>query len=421
MARRGNFMAKAPTRQKMKPAAKFLMTIIVLVGFFIISAIALGLWMNSDPTRMLRIAFTPSHSFADDTLEPQRDYKKDVNWAALPTKASHATDKPQGIFDIAVVPETDVFFVHPTTFLGTGHWNAPSEDIDANDRIDNRVMKMQASVFNSAGRIFAPRYRQATFGAFFDQTGDGLKSIAVAFQDVLAAFDNFIETRSKGRPFILAGHSQGSLHLLHLLHQRITGTPLQRRMVAAYLIGWPVSIEADLGAMADIKACKHFNETGCVISYQTFGLGGDPSGIVAYMDATTGLGDAPRKDTHILCTNPQDWIIGGEGARLAHLGALIRPQDDNEALGTPIEGFSGSQCGDDGLLYLTDLPGKDWQELKMYGENYHVYDYHMFYMNIRKNATERAQNWHRKTNSANAIHATNNETLAAQAARKENR
>lgn len=377
------------TKQKIKPAAIFLIIVTVLI----ILALVVGIWIRSDPAAALRIAFTPSVNFEDDVPEPRRDYQLDTSWAALPSKASHAKGKPQGIMDIAVMPDADVFFIHPTTYLDRNHWNAPANYADANDRIANRVLKAQASAFNAAGQIFAPHYRQATFGAFFDTQDNGQKAIDLAYTDILAAFDNFIANRSMGRPFILAGHSQGSLHLLHLLRDRISGTLFQKRMIAAYIVGWPVSIEADLGAFPDIAACEQAFDTGCIISYQTFGKGGEPLFPQQYMETTNGLTGAPRSGTQMLCTNPQNWQIDGEKTRADHLGAIQLPEDPTAPLGAPVPNLTGSECGTDGVLYATDPLGDYWQGYKMAGENYHVYDYHMFYMHIRENASLRSRNW----------------------------
>src|SRR5438874_577844 len=74
------------------------------------------------------------------------------------------------------------------------------------------------------------------------------KALDCAYRDVLAAFDRFVR-ESGDRPIILAGHSQGALHLSRLLRERIAGTPLARRIVAAYVVGWPVSRLADLPRM----------------------------------------------------------------------------------------------------------------------------------------------------------------------------
>jgi len=376
-------------KHKVKPAAIFLLIVATAIVLVILGSV----WLGTDTNRALKIAFTPTQPFKDDTRDAARDYMQDSAWAALPNYNSHATDRPQGVFDTAIIPDVDVFFVHPTTYLKKAHWNAPIKAPEANEAVDLRAMKMQASAFNTAGQIFAPRYRQATLGAFFDTTGEGVKAIGLAYTDVLAAFDNFIAEKNNGRPFILAGHSQGSLHLLYLLQHRISGTALQNRFVAAYLIGWPVSIEADLDALSGIGACATKSDTGCIISYQTFGLGGAPVNLKTYMETTVGLSGKSRKGSQMLCTNPLDWTIGGNAPRSTHLGAIIRNNDAEAPLSPPQKGFTGAQCGPDGVLYITDLPGEAWQQYKMAGENYHPYDIPMFYMNIRENATLRAQSW----------------------------
>lgn len=372
---------------QIKPAGIFL----AIVAGIIVLVLAGFLWIQADPTRALRVAFTPGESFSTISSDPI-DYSNDANWAAMPGTNTFAGAKPEGIVDIAVVPDVDVFFIHPTTYLSTDSWNAPIDNADANLRIEKRVLKMQASAYNLAGNIYAPRYRQATFGAFFDQEGNGLQALIYAYNDVQNAFDEFIANRNNDTPFILAGHSQGSLHALALLKQRITGTPLADRMIAAYIIGWPVSMEADLGALNDIDACATAADTGCVVSYQTFGPKGDTSGPQVYFETTVGLGGMPRKGTKMLCTNPLTWEIDGSATAAANAGALERVGDD-DPLGSPVVGFNGARCGDDGFLYLENEPGEPWQNLKMAGENYHVYDYHMFYMNVRENAALRAATW----------------------------
>jgi len=386
-------MSTVSEKKKLKPAAMFLLCMAGLVGLVIVAAIVFGVWANANPKKMLRIAFTPGHPFEIGAVKPL-DYTSADNWAALPGSLGNAGAKPAGIIDAAMVPQADVFFVHPTTYLDVKHWNdLDFNNNESNERLFDRVLKIQASAFNTAGLIYAPRYRQATFGAFFDEGTSGEKALNLAFADVIDAFDNFIAQRNHDRPFILAGHSQGSLHLLNLLKQRISGTPLKEKLVAAYIIGWPVSIEADLDALADIGPCRSDDETGCVLSYQTFGVDGDPSAMHGYMNSTTGLGGMPRAGTQVLCNNPQNWAIGGNAAPETHLGALLLPADKNGPLGEPIENFTGSHCGSDGVLYLAGTPGEAWQDYKLYGENYHAYDYHMFYMNIRDNAVLRVLTW----------------------------
>lgn len=372
---------------KTKPAAIFLW---IVAGLIVITLAIFG-WIQSDPTRALRIAFTPSDPFAPISSTPL-DYSDDANWAALPSKDSFAKVSPAGEIRTMALPDVDVFFVHPTTYLSRDSWNAPLDAADANLRLEKRVLKMQASAFNLAGNIYAPRYRQATFGAFFDQEGDGLQALIFAYSDVLNAFDQFIADRNQGRPFILAGHSQGSLHLLTLLQQRLAGSELAERMVATYIIGWPVSIEADLGAMPGIEPCQTTNDTQCVVSYQTFGPEGETEGIKTFFETSTSLAGLARAGTQMLCTNPLTWTIDGSAAADANIGAQARVPDD-ESLGDPIKALNGAACDANGFLILENEPGEAWQEFKMSGENYHVYDYHKFYGNIRTNAVERVAAW----------------------------
>ena len=370
-----------------KPAGIFL----AIVAAVIVLVLAGFIWIQADPTRALRIAFVPNDPFSAISADPI-DYSNDNNWAALPGIDTYAGINPAGVVDIAVVPDVDVFFIHPTTYLSRDNWNAPLDHPDANLRIEKRVLKLQASAFNLAGEIYAPRYRQATFGAFFDQEGNGLQALIYAYNDVQNAFDQFIASRNDNRPFILAGHSQGSLHALALLKQRIAGTLLADRMIAAYIIGWPVSVEADLDALEGIGACASAADTGCVASYQTYGPKGDVSGVEVYFENTVGLGGKPRKGTKMLCTNPLTWTEDAAASDATHAGAMEWVEDD-DPLDSPIVGFNGARCGEDGFLYLEREPGESWQDLKMAGENYHVYDYHMFYMNIRENAPLRAAAW----------------------------
>ena len=46
--------------------------------------------------------------------------------------------------------------------------------------------------------------------------------------DVRAAWRNYLATRNQGRPFVLIGHSQGSLMLIQLLATRDRGPPRGR-------------------------------------------------------------------------------------------------------------------------------------------------------------------------------------------------
>src|SRR3546814_12904686 len=102
---------------------------------------------------------------------------------------------------------------------------------------------------------------------------------------------------------ILAGHSQGSLHLMRLLRDRIAGTPLSRRIVAAYLGGWPVSLEADIPALG-LPACTKPGEARCVIAWQSYAEPAAPGAGATIYHASTGLNGKPRQYNELHCPTP---------------------------------------------------------------------------------------------------------------------
>ena len=97
----------------------------------------------------------------------------------------------------------DVFFIHPTSFLGvlSGKWNAAIDDKSINKITDKGSLLFQASVFNQHARVYAPRYRQAHIKAFFMPDNPASpKAIDLAYEDVRRAFMYYLEHYNHGRP-----------------------------------------------------------------------------------------------------------------------------------------------------------------------------------------------------------------------------
>src|SRR6185312_11558493 len=153
-------------------------------------------------------------------------------------------------------------------YLERAQWNAPLDNQEANDRAA-LFLRAQASAFNEVGAIWAPRYRQATFGAFLTNQAEAEKALDLAYGDVVVAFDQFLK-EAGDRPIILAGHSQGALHLVRLLRDKVAGKPIAKRIVAAYVVGWPIDTASDLPALG-LPACTAPDQTGCILSWLTFG------------------------------------------------------------------------------------------------------------------------------------------------------
>jgi hypothetical protein len=303
-------------------------------------------------------------------------------WIARPDKPDNpALWSPAG-YKPAERPEAAVFFIHPTSYLERTSWNAPLDDAEANARAD-LFLRGQASAFNEVGEIWAPRYRQATFGAFLTNEENAQKALDLAYHDVAAAFDQFIREAGH-RPIILAGHSQGALHLTRLLREKVAGTPLARRIVAAYVVGWPVSKTVDLPLLG-LPECTAADEAGCILSWQSFAEPADPSLIIDTFDRTTGFTGAPRKETPMICTNPLTGTPDTASPASANLGTIYPSADLASATIEP--GRVAARCEGRGLLMIGTPP--DLGPYVLPGNNYHVYDYTLFWPNVRADAARR--------------------------------
>ena len=283
-------------------------------------------------------------------------------------------------------PHFAVFFVHPTSYLERTHWNAPLDDAQSTSRA-RTFLRGLASAF-SAGDVWAPRYRQATFGAFLTDAPEASRAIDAAYRDVDQAFDYFLAQVGEDTPIVLAGHSQGARHVLELLRERIAGTPLQDRIAMVYAVGWPVSIEHDIPALG-LPACERPDQGGCVMSWSSFAEPAEPEDWLALYRQSRGFDEVVRGNSPILCVNPITGVAGGSAAAAANLGTLLPDEDLKSAELVP--GAVPARCDERGLLLIGDPP-----ELGPYvlpGNNYHVYDIPLFWRNVQEDVVRRVEAW----------------------------
>ena len=103
--------------------------------------------------------------YAQEKYQEVPDYSNLQYWAAHPDKYDPSDSVPAPLrASYAPSDKVDIFFVHPTTYLDSARpygWSASFNDYKTNLKTDYPTLLNQASVFNEAGRIFAPRYRQA--------------------------------------------------------------------------------------------------------------------------------------------------------------------------------------------------------------------------------------------------------------------
>jgi hypothetical protein len=363
-------------------ARRFLWVVAILTILFVAGALGYRLFAP----QLMKMALVPDAAFHDGAGAALA-YDRPAVWIARPDIADNPSLwTPPGVARTGPV-RAEVFFIHPTSFLEKSHWNAPLGDTESQWRA-RLFVQSQASVFNDVGEIWAPKYRQATFGAFLTTRGDAGKALDFAYRDVAAAFDWFLAHAPKDRPIILAGHSQGSLHLTRLLAEKVAGTPVAKRVVAAYVVGWPVSVPADLPKLG-LPGCAGPDQPGCILSWQSFAEPAEPKMITDLYDSSKGLTGAPRRGTPMLCVNPLSGTAGAATAQ-ANKGTLV----PNKALtaGTLVAPGVPARCDPRGFLLI----GEHAPDLGPYvlpGNNYHVYDYALFWANVRADAAARLAAW----------------------------
>ncbi len=381
-----------------------LRTVIIAVLVVAIVGAAGAAWLWSEYGFLLKMR--PSKPFALEAAPSAPDYDQDEAWAALPTTADEGDLLPNdaSLIDAQADAPADVFFIHPTTFLAP-EWNAP---IDRSTRAFEGVERFvagEASPFNGCCRVYAPLYRQATFYAFITEEADGPRALELAYSDIARAFKVFLDKYSRGRPFIVVGHSQGALHAFRLLRDEIDGRPVADRLVAAYAVGYPISAERWQRQYRRIGICDAPDAVGCMITWQTWETGSKPDYPHFGWDGDRAVRSTGSVES--VCVNPLSWTADDTRAPAElHLGAvalppmptpdhLLRGLDHSgfkiDALPAPTPNLTSARCTPTSLE-VDPLPNPPYRPMLVEG-NYHPHDFTVFYMNIRANAQRRVEAW----------------------------
>ncbi len=365
-------------------ARKFLYLIVLLVVLVIAALLAMRVWS----AELSRFAFVPRGGYETQQPLPAGAYADPGQWQAMWVSRPGAKNDPAQYLPEGAVPgpkgKAYVFFIHPTSYLARDHWNGPIADKDTSHRTDLFVRGM-ASAFNGAAAVYVPRYRQAAFGSFLVNRPETLKARALAYADVRQAFAAFLAEVPADAPIVLAGHSQGGLHLLHLLKDDIRGKPVAARIVAAYLVGWPVSPEHDLPETG-MAGCTAPDQVGCAMSWMSYAEPADAGVLLDAYRAEPGLDGKPKDAKPVLCTNPLNGGASPSAPGTANRGTLV---PDEQLTGGKLQmlGIPARCEAKTGLLLIGEPP-----ELGPYvlpGNSYHIYDIPLFWANLRADVARR--------------------------------
>jgi hypothetical protein len=304
----------------------------------------------------------------DHTPQPAApDYTDEKYWYALPWRNDIADTVPKG----CPTPENqaearvDVFYIHPTLYFRGRSWNADLKNKRTNKKSELSVQH-QATAFNASCKVYAPRYRQAVLKSFFNEK-KGKKPLDLAYQDIKAAFTHYLKHWNKGRPIVIAGHSQGARHAVELLKEFFEGKELQKQLVAAYPIGIPFKAEE----LKNIPLSANEKQTGCYVTWNTFLWGAESK--------------AQKKlYENVPCVNPLTMKADSVYAsRELNKGSVTFKKFEviANACDAQVHG---------NVLWIHKPAHNGFIRV---GKSFHLFDVNLFYMNIRENVALRVSEY----------------------------
>ena len=301
------------------------------------------------------------------------DYSQAGNWLDVP-----AAMVKDGVLDATAADSlkaVDVFYIYPTV---TG-FRPETEVCDMTDTMmiagAQMVRQIQTGVFDESCNVFMPIYRQISM----PKPGSDYRAIIdyVSKFDATDALDYYLTNLNQGRPFILAGHSQGASVLIALLENYMTKHPeALKRMVAAYPIGFAVT--KDWLAKTGLKFAEGATDTGVIVSWNTEG----PANLKE-KNMTLAEGG--------ISINPINWKRDDTYADVKeNLGSL----NVEGKLVTP--GLADARVDTvRGSVVVTTIANKELYAIPadgavMFGpESYHLHDYGFFFNNMKQNVADR--------------------------------
>ncbi len=297
----------------------------------------------------------------------QVDYSDENNWMAHPGNPTK---------------EVDTFYLYPTAF------NDPSDNAETICKISNNEMRQgaqgtyesQAKVYEESTNVYAPYYRQVNLSVVSGMPTDERDALSAGLPqtDVFAALDHYFEEDNNGRPFILAGHSQGSQMLTNVLGKYMKEHPdYLERMVAAYVIGYSVTDDF-LAKNPFLKFAEGETDTGVIVSWNTEGP--ENKG----QDSLVILPGAQ-------CINPLNWKRDDTYAPSSlNLGGRIRDTDNGGFKDVP-EAADAVVDTKRGVIVTTTKAIEPVKAANFGTDSFHNGDYMLYYYNLQDNVKKRIE------------------------------
>lgn len=301
----------------------------------------------------------------------------------VPTAPDY-TDTTSWFIDNVESAAIDIFYVYPTVVNAKINERGDTlfyADVNDSDYIKEATVNqraMQVIYASDVYNFYSPYYRQLTFESFKENDSILNLKAQIPVDDVINAFDFYMENYNEGHPFFLFSHSQGSMILLDLLEQMNDET--FDLMIAAYLIGYPITANDVADNPNRIIPAKGRRDFGCVITFNS-------------VTSDDGYSNINKKA--FLCINPLNWKTDDSFASEDyHLGAAI--YDINTQTYTLAKDFTGVYIENHNLVCVDIDPQMAY--IEEYKDMFplgclHFMDSWLYAKNIKVNMKDRAESY----------------------------
>ncbi len=259
--------------------------------------------------------------------------------------------------------DVDLFYVVPTCIWdytdSLGQTRHHMDIFNTEQRaLTDPSIQLAKSVLADSCNFFSPYYRQISMDSWLTlDTALIEERFKLAYQDVADAFHYYMEHDNQGKPFILAGHSQGAKAVIELLKREMT-PDISRKLIATYAIGYTVTPE-ELAGYSTLRPAQDSIDTGVLIGFNS----------VTRPDAVS-----PLFRDNVVCINPVNWRSDA----------------------TPATSYQGFTVAQDTTIHTLIVTGIDEEQYFIPSVaallpkgNLHVQEFNLYNEDLRKNVLQR--------------------------------
>ena len=302
-------------------------------------------------------------------------WMSDEKHAVGPIPTAPDYDDPSQWYIVDRKADADLFYIISTETDDHLVGNDTCHFADTYDKyLRGRMMhEMHAVDSFYSGRLnyFSPYYRQLSMQSWTDEEMVKLR-LPLAMKDCVDCWDYYIKHFNRGRPFVLAGFSQGA-HAMTEILKRMPDS-IAERMIAAYYIGYKVTSE-------DTAACRHLRPASGAI---------DTRVAICFNSVRTPESEiSVLSGGNVFCINPVNWRTDTTSTKFVFYG-----KKKNDTLSVRLDPKSR-------LLLIDGY--KDNRPMPVIGipGNYHHMELKFFYPYIQKNIADRVASFKEEKQNSN--------------------